>query len=161
MGRNTVDFTAEVENELCMTLPSLSVNEGMARSAVAAFCAQLNPTAVELADLKCAVSEAVTNAVVHGYRGTEGVISLRVCYTDAGRVKITVKDSGCGIADVEQAMQPLYTTDAAGERGGMGFTIMKSFMDGIRVKSAPGRGTSVTMIKRIRGAARQRAAAIS
>lgn len=151
----------KIINQFKMEFLSRSENESFARQAVSFFTAQLDPELSELTDIRTAVSEAVTNAVVHGYRGTEGVISLRVCYTDAGRVKITVKDSGCGIADVEQAMQPLYTTDAAGERGGMGFTIMKSFMDGIRVKSAPGRGTSVTMIKRIRGAARQRAAAIS
>ncbi len=151
----------KIINQFKMEFLSRSENESFARQAVSFFTAQLDPELSELTDIRTAVSEAVTNAVVHGYRGTEGVISLRVCYTDAGRVKITVKDSGCGIADVEQAMQPLYTTDAAGERGGMGFTIMKSFMDGIRVKSAPGRGTSVTMIKRIRGAARPRAAAIS
>lgn len=151
----------KIINQFKMEFLSRSENESFARQAVSFFTAQLDPELSELTDIRTAVSEAVTNAVVHGYRGTEGVISLRVCYTDAGRVKITVKDSGCGIADVEQAMQPLYTTDAAGERGGMGFTIMKSFMDGIRVKSAPGRGTSVTMIKRIRGAARQRTAAIS
>lgn len=151
----------KIINQFKMEFLSRSENESFARQAVSFFTAQLDPELSELTDIRTAVSEAVTNAVVHGYRGTEGVISLRVCYTDAGRVKITVRDSGCGIADVEQAMQPLYTTDAAGERGGMGFTIMKSFMDGIRVKSAPGRGTSVTMIKRIRGAARPRAAAIS
>lgn len=151
----------KIINQFKMEFLSRSENESFARQAVSFFTAQLDPELSELTDIRTAVSEAVTNAVVHGYRGTEGVISLRVCYTDAGRVKITVKDSGCGIADVEQAMQPLYTTDAAGERGGMGFTIMKSFMDGIRVKSAPGRGTSVTMIKRIRGVARPRAAAIS
>ena len=151
----------KIINQFKMEFLSRSENESFARQAVSFFTAQLDPELSELTDIRTAVSEAVTNAVVHGYRGTEGVISLRVCYTDAGRVKITVKDSGCGIADVEQAMQPLYTTDAAGECGGMGFTIMKSFMDGIRVKSAPGKGTSVTMIKRIRCAARPRAAAIS
>ena len=128
MGRNTVDFTAEVENELCMTLPSLSVNEGMARSAVAAFCAQLNPTAVELADLKCAVSEAVTNCIVHAYRGTVGEIRIAVKLCEGRLVQVEI---------------------AEGERSGMGFTVMESFCDSVKVRSRVDRGTTVVLCKRL------------
>ena len=149
MGRNTVDFTAEVENELCMTLPSLSVNEGMARSAVAAFCAQLNPTAVELADLKCAVSEAVTNCIVHAYRGTVGEIRIAVKLCEGRLVQVEISDRGCGIADVKQAREPLFTTDAEGERRGMGFTVMESFCDSVKVRSRVDRGTTVVLCKRL------------
>ena len=149
MGRNTVDFTAEVENEMCLTVPSLSVNEGLARSAVAAFCAQLNPTAVELDDLKCAVSEAVTNCIVHAYRDTVGEIRICVKLCEGRLVQVEISDRGCGIADVRQAREPLFTTDAAGERSGMGFTVMESFCDSVRVRSRVGRGTSVILFKRL------------
>ena len=116
MKNNRVDFSAAVENEMKLILPSLSVNEGMARAAVAAFCAQLNPTAVELADIKCAVSEAVTNCTVHAYRDTVGTIYITVKLYEDGTVKIVIRDKGCGIEDVRVARQPLYTTDAEGER---------------------------------------------
>ena len=149
--RSTVDFQAEVENELCIILPSLSVNEGIARATVAAFCAQLNPTAVELADLKCAVSEAVTNCIVHGYKDSVGTIYITLRIIEGGVIRIDIRDRGCGIPDVKIAREPLYTTDAAGERSGMGFTVMESFMDKLRVSSAIGRGTTVTMYKKIRG----------
>ena len=145
--RNTVDFQAEVENELCMILPSLSVNEGIARAAVAAFCAQLNPTAVELADLKCAVSEAVTNCIVHGYRETVGEIRICVKLCEGRLVQVEIKDRGCGIEDVKEARQPLFTTDAAGERSGMGFTVMESFTDRISVTSKPEKGTKIVLYK--------------
>ena len=147
--RTRVDFSAEVENEMKLTLPSLSVNEGMARSAVAAFCAQLNPTAVELADVKCAVSEAVTNCIVHAYRGTVGEIFLDVKLCEGRMVQIEIRDRGCGIEDVKRAREPLFTTDAEGERSGMGFTVMESFCDGVRVSSRVGRGTTVTLLKRL------------
>ena len=147
--RNTVDFSAEVENELCMTLPSLSVNEGIARAAVAAFCAQLNPTAVELADLKCAVSEAVTNCIVHAYRGTVGTVMLTAkSYADR-TLRITVADRGCGIPDVAKARTPLFTTCPDEDRCGMGFSIMESFSDKLSVVSAPGRGTRVTLVRKL------------
>lgn len=149
MGRNTVDFTAEVENEMCLTVPSLSVNEGLARAAVAAFCAQLNPTAVELADLKCAVSEAVTNCIVHAYRETTGEIRICVRLCEGRLVQVEISDRGCGIADVKQAREPLFTTDAAGERSGMGFTVMESFCDSVKVRSRIGHGTSVILLKRL------------
>ena len=148
--RNTVDFQAEVENELCMILPSLSVNEGIARAAVAAFCAQLNPTAVELADLKCAVSEAVTNCIVHGYRETVGEIRICVKLCEGRLVQVEIKDRGCGIEDVKRAREPLYTTDAENERSGMGFTVMESFCDSVRVHSKVGKGTTVILVKRLK-----------
>ncbi len=148
--RNTVDFQAEVENELCMIIPSLSVNEGIARAAVAAFCAQLNPTAVELADLKCAVSEAVTNCIVHGYRDTVGEIRICVKLCEGRLVQVEIKDRGCGIEDVKRAREPLFTTDAENERSGMGFTVMESFCDSVRVHSRVGKGTTVILMKRLR-----------
>ena len=147
--RTRVDFSAEVENEMKLTLPSLSVNEGMARSAVAAFCAQLNPTAVELADIKCAVSEAVTNCIVHAYRDTVGEIFLDVKLCEGRMVQIEIRDRGCGIEDVKRAREPLFTTDAEGERSGMDFTVMESFCDGVRVSSRVGKGTVVTLLKRL------------
>jgi stage II sporulation protein AB (anti-sigma F factor) len=147
--KNKLEFTAEVENKMQLRLPSLSVNEGMARAAVAAFCAQLNPSAVELADIKCAVSEAVTNCIVHAYRGTVGEIRITVQLCEGRFVQIEVKDRGCGIADIKQAREPLFTTDAESERSGMGFTVMESFCDGLRVSSRVGRGTTVTLLKRL------------
>lgn len=140
-------FNAKVVNKMQLKLPSLSVNEGMARAAVAAFVSQLDPTATELADIKCAVSEAVTNCIVHGYRDTVGYVRMTVKLCEGRVVRIEIADKGCGIADVKQARQPLFTTDAAGERSGMGFTVMESFTDGVRVSSKPGKGTTVTMIK--------------
>ena len=147
--RNRVDFSAAVENEMQLKLPSLSVNEGMARSAVAAFCAQLNPTALELADIKCAVSEAVTNCIVHAYRDTVGEITIGGKLCEGRLIKIDIRDRGCGIPDIKQARQPLFTTDAEGERSGMGFTVMESFCDELRVSSRVGKGTSVILLKRL------------
>ena len=149
MGKNTIDLTAEVENEMCLTMPSMSVNEGMARSAVAAFCAQLNPTSVEIADLKCAVSEAVTNCIVHAYRETVGEIRISVRLCEGRLVQVEIADRGCGIADVKQAREPLFTTDAGGERSGMGFTVMESFCDSVKVRSRVDRGTTVILLKRL------------
>ena len=149
MKNNRVDFSAAVENEMCLILPSLSVNEGMARAAVAAFCAQLNPTALELADIKCAVSEAVTNCIVHAYREEMGEIRIEVKLCEGRLIQIEIRDRGCGIENVKQAREPLFTTDAEGERSGMGFTVMESFCDELRVTSRVGRGTSVTLLKRL------------
>ena len=149
MKSNRVDFSAAVENEMKLILPSLSVNEGMARAAVAAFCAQLNPTAVELADIKCAVSEAVTNCIVHAYREETGDITIEVKLCEGRLIRIDIRDRGCGIENVKQAREPLFTTDAAGERSGMGFTVMESFCDEIRVVSRKDRGTTVTLLKRV------------
>ena len=136
-------------NEVALVFPSRSSNEGFARSAVACFAAQMDPTLNELEDIKTAVSEAVTNAIVHAYPDTIGrvVVKGRICQDNV--LEITVKDRGRGIADVEQARQPMFTTGGE-ERSGMGFTIMESFMDTLRVKSVPGRGTTVTMCRRIR-----------
>lgn len=137
------------ENRMSLSLPALSVNEGVARAAVAAFCAQKNPSATELADIKCAVSEAVTNCIVHAYRECKGDIYITVILLQGNRVRVVIRDKGCGIADVRRAREPLYTTDAAHERSGMGFTVMESFCDGVRVSSRPGRGTTVTLLKRL------------
>ena len=136
-------------NEMKIAFPSRSANEGFARSAVAAFLSQLDPAVDELADLRTAVSEAVTNCIVHGYRGTEGVIYISVkCYSDR-TVVLKIKDRGCGISDIEKCREPLYTTDESGERGGMGFAIMESFMDKMTVSSKVGSGTTVTLYKKL------------
>lgn len=139
------------KNEVRISLPSLSVNEGFARAVVAAFCAQLNPTTTEIADIKCAVSEAVTNCIVHAYRDTVGEIRITARLTSENTVEVEIKDYGCGIPDVKSARQPLYTTDAAGERSGMGFTVMESFTDSMRVRSRVGKGTTVVLIKSLNG----------
>lgn len=133
-----------------ISLAAKSINEGFARAVVAAFAARLDPTVSELADLKTAVSEAVTNCIVHAYKDSRGNAEIRLkgaIYAD-GRVVIEIKDKGCGIADVETAMQPLFTTDEAGERSGMGFTVMSAFCDGLKVRSAPEKGTTVVLTKR-------------
>lgn len=140
----------KAENYIKLEFPAKSANEALARSAVAAFAAQLDPTLDELGDLKTAVSEAVTNAIVHAYPDTAGTVWLRARILDGRRLEIVVKDKGRGIADVRQARQPLYTTGGE-ERSGMGFTIMESFMDALRVRSRPGAGTTVTLLRRIRG----------
>ena len=132
-----------------IVIPSFSVNESVARSVIAAFCAQANPTAVDIADIKCAVSEAITNCIVHGYKETVGNIYITARIYDDNTVKINIKDKGCGIEDVKRARQPLFTTDAENERSGMGFTVMESFMDKLTVRSTLGKGTSVTMSKRL------------
>ena len=137
----------EVINKMQLKLPALSANEGMARAAVAAFCAQLDPMSVELADIKCAVSEAVTNCIVHAYRDSEGWIYITVSLLEGRVAKIEIKDRGCGIENVEMARQPLYTTDAENERSGMGFTVMESFCDKVRVHSGCKKGTTVTLFK--------------
>jgi stage II sporulation protein AB (anti-sigma F factor) len=126
-----------------------SVNEGWARQIVSAFAAQLDPDIAELADIRTAVSEAVTNAIVHGYKNSGGIVYLTVSYTHDRVIRIVVRDKGCGIEDVKSAMCPLFTTDTTGERGGMGFTIMKSFTDKLHVTSHVGKGTIVVMTKRL------------
>ena len=147
----TGQFSGEILNKIQIKLPALSVNEGLARAAVAAFVSQLDPGVTEIADIKCAVSEAVTNAIVHGYRDTPetGSITVTVSILAGRAVKIEIKDKGCGIPDVGQARQPLYTTDAAGERSGMGFTVMESFTDALTVTSKVGLVTTVTMWKKL------------
>ena len=135
-------------NYIKLEFLSRSTNESFARSAVAAFAAQLDPTLDDLGDIKTAVSEAVTNAIVHAYPETLGKIVVRLRILDGGVLELTVHDWGCGIADVERAREPLYTTGGE-ERSGMGFTIMESFMDSLKVRSHPGKGTVVTMRRRI------------
>ena len=135
-------------NYIKLEFPSTGANESLARSAVAALAAQLDPTLDELGDIKTAVSEAVTNAIVHAYPDELGKISLRASIFGGNVLEIVVRDWGCGIADVEKAREPLYTTGGE-ERSGMGFTIMESFMDRLKVRSKPGHGTVVTMKRAI------------
>lgn len=146
-----------VLNELECFLPAKSVNEGVARAIVGAFLAQLDPTVEDLSDLRCAVSEAVTNAVVHGYGRQNGAdeaedrrVGLSLSILPDRVVRITVRDKGCGIEDVERARTPLFTTDPAGERSGMGFSVMEAFSDRMTVRSRPGKGTKVTLYKKMK-----------
>ena len=137
-----------MENYVTLEFLSRSSNEGCARVAAAGFAAQLDPTLDELGDIKTAVSEAVTNAIVHGYPDQLGKIVMKLKLLENNTLEITVRDWGKGIEDIQQARQPLFTTGGE-ERSGMGFTIMESFMDRLTVKSTPGRGTTVTMRRRI------------
>jgi len=137
------------ENEVKFIFPSLGTNEAFARGAVAAFLARYDPTVPQLADIKTAVSEAVTNCIVHAYPDRSGLITLTVSVFENRRVRITVADKGVGIPDVSKAMEPLYTTGNPDERSGLGFAVMQSFMDTIRVTSRPGRGTRVTLSKQL------------
>ena len=136
------------ENYITMEFPSRSVNEGFARMAVASFAAQLDPTLEELGDIRTAVSEAVTNAIVHAYPDTLGRIVVKARLLEGGGLEVTVRDWGRGIPDIAKAREPLYTTGGE-ERSGMGFTIMESFMDTLRVTSKEGQGTKVVMRRRI------------
>ena len=138
-----------VNNYMKMTIAGYSKNESLARMCAAAFLSQLDPTVEEMSDIKAAVSEAVTNCIVHGYRDTIGDIDIRMKIIDGDTFYIRISDKGTGIADIEQAMQPMFTTAPDGERAGLGFAVMESFTDKLKVKSAPGRGTTVTMMKRI------------
>ena len=136
-------------DQMSLKIESRSVNESFARVAVSAFAAQQDPTVEEISDIKTAVSEAVTNCIVHAYPASVGEIYIWVGLFDDGLVRIRIRDRGCGIIDVRQAMEPLFTTDTGEERSGMGFTVMESFMDKIKVDSDVGVGTTVTMIKKI------------
>ena len=136
------------ENYMILEFPSKSTNEAFARSAVACFAAQLDPTLEELGDIRTAVSEAVTNCIVHAYPGDLGIITLRCRILKNDTLDIVVKDKGVGIRDIEQARQPMYTTGGA-DRSGMGFTIMESFMTSFSVVSVPGKGTTVHMRRRL------------
>ncbi|MBQ8185353.1 MAG: anti-sigma F factor [Clostridia bacterium] len=140
---------AQSLNELRCAFPSLSANEAVARSVAASFCAQMNPTCDELSDIKCAVSEAVTNAIVHGYRDAVGEVTMILKIGENRLLSVEIRDRGCGIVNVEEAMRPLYTTDPENERSGMGFTIIENFMDTLRVVSSPGKGTRVIMTKKL------------
>ena len=140
----------KVLNEAKIQLESRSVNESYARVAVSAFAAQLDPTVEEINDIKTAVSEAVTNCIVHAYKNAVGKIYINVRITDDSTVEIKVRDKGCGIEDVKKAMQPLFTT-GGGDRSGLGFSVMESFSDEVKVRSAPGMGTTVKIVKKIKG----------
>lgn len=135
-------------NEVKFTFPAKSTNEAFARGAVSSFLMQLDPTISELSDIKTSVSEAVTNCIVHGYRQQGGNIYITVRIFEDNVVSIKIRDKGCGIEDIEKAMEPLFTT-AGDERAGLGFAVMQSFMDSIRVSSKPRKGTTVTLKKKI------------
>lgn len=136
-------------NVMKVNFLSRSANESFARVAVAAFITQLDPTVDEIADIKTAVSEAVTNCIVHAYRDGIGLIYITVKIFENDKVTITVKDKGCGIEDIARAMEPMYTSSPGSERAGLGFTVMQSFTDRLRVKSRPGFGTTVIMEKKL------------
>lgn len=141
----------ELKNTMELKLPSLSVNEGFARSVVGAFATQLDPTLEEIADIKTAVSEAVTNVIVHAYPDKLGDIRLFASLEDRV-IRVVIEDKGVGIRDIDQARQPFFSTAGDESRSGMGFTVMETFMDEVRITSTPGKGTSVEM-KKIIGAA--------
>ncbi len=139
----------QVKNEMKIELLSKSANEAFARISVAAFASQLDPTIEEIADIKTSVSEAVTNAIIHGYNNTEGIVKIKAkLYED--EIEIEVSDTGSGIENIEEAREPLYTTKGNLERSGMGFTIMENFMDELSVESIVGLGTKVVMTKKIK-----------
>ena len=138
----------ENANEMTLIFDSMPENEGLARVTVAAFCTQLNPTMEEVADLKTAVSEAVTNCIIHGYKGEVHKIRMN-CIRKERTIYVEIEDKGVGISDVEKAMEPLYTTRADQDRSGMGFTFMEAFMDEVKVISQVGKGTCVHMSKKI------------
>lgn len=138
-------------NEMKLTFPARSENERFARIAVSGFLSQLDPNIGEISDIKTAVSEAVTNAIVHGYKETSGEVTLVVRIFEGSRVYIKIQDKGCGMEDVRKAMEPLYTTSPEEERAGLGFTIMETFMEKVRVKSRQGKGTTVVLERTIEG----------
>ena len=139
----------KAENTTRIQFDSLSVNEAYARGAAAAFLARYDPTVPQLADLKTAVSEAVTNCIVHAYPDKIGPITMTAAIYEGGIVRITITDRGVGIPDIAKAMEPMFTTGDAEERAGLGFAVMQSFMDKVKVSSTPGRGTRVTLTKRL------------
>ncbi len=138
----------KAKNEMRLVIPSNSANESFARSTVAAFMAQLDPTIEEMTDIKTAVSEAVTNCIVHAYKDTIGNIWIEAKIYDDGRIKVQIKDRGCGIKDIAKAREPLFTTGGS-ERAGLGFAVMESFTDKLSVRSVVGKGTTVIMEKRV------------
>lgn len=138
----------KTENYIKISFPSKSVNEAFARSCIAAFCAQLDPTVEQINDIKTSVSEAVTNAIVHGYKNTVGIIYITAAINQ-NTLTVKIVDKGVGIEDVKKAMEPMYTGDPNSERAGIGFMVMSSFMDTLKVKSSLGKGTRVVMTKKI------------
>ena len=138
----------KIKNQVKFSFPAKSSNESFARSAVAAFLMQLDPTISQLSDIKTSVSEAVTNSIVHGYKQEGGLIYISVAIDENSLVTIKVRDKGCGIKDIEKAMEPLFTKGGE-ERAGLGFAVMQSFMDSVKVRSAEGKGTTVTLKKKL------------
>jgi len=138
-----------IVNEMRLDFLSCPANEAFARMVISAFVLPLNPTLEQLGDIKTSVSEAVTNAVVHGYGEKGGTIRMKAALNDLGELTVEVIDNGCGIRDIHKARQPFFTTLEESERSGMGFTVMESFMDSVHVISEPGRGTTVRMTKKI------------
>lgn len=136
-------------NEMKLTIPALSNNESYARYSVSSFAAQLDPTLEEIADIRTVVSEAVTNSIIHGYRNSKGNVYIHARYFDDRSIIIKIKDKGCGIPDIQKAIEPFYTGDPGGERGGMGFTIMSSFTDRMKVTSVLDKGTTVILEKKL------------
>ncbi len=132
---------SEIINSMKLEFDAISSNESFARQAVSSFASSLDPTLEEIADLRVIISEAVTNCIVHAYRSSPGKVYISVQMLSDRRLKIKIKDKGCGIENIEECMQPLFTTDTSGERGGMGFAIMKAFSEKFKVKSYPGKGT--------------------
>ena len=137
-----------VNNKFTMNLLAKSANESFARACIASFAAQLDPTLEEIGDIKTAVSEAVTNCIVHAYKEKIGKIYISGELLENNVIRIKIRDTGCGIENIEKAMEPLYTT-VGGERAGLGFAVMQSFMDSVRVRSSVGKGTSIVMTKKI------------
>lgn len=138
-----------IRNSARITFQSRSINEAFARSVIGGFCSQLDPTIEQLADVKTAVSEAVTNSIIHGYPDTFGVITMKMEIIEPGILKITISDKGIGIENINQAMMPMFTTGNSEERAGLGFAVMETFMDKLKVYSRPGKSTRVVMQKRI------------
>ncbi len=138
----------QINNKFSMNVMAKSANEGFARACISAFAAQLDPTLEEINDIKTAVSEAVTNCIVHAYKEKIGKIYISGELCENNIIRIKIRDAGCGIENVEKAMEPLYTT-VGGERAGLGFAVMQSFMDTVRVRSALGKGTTIVMTKKI------------
>ncbi len=138
----------KAQNKFNLKFPSKSANESFARVAVASFISQLDPTLEEMSDIKTAVSEAVTNSIVHGYSNTIGIVYITAEIFENRSVRIRIRDAGCGIENVERAMEPLFTT-VGGERSGLGFSVMQSFMDNLKVSSKPGKGTTVILSKKL------------
>ncbi|MEG2073321.1 MAG: anti-sigma F factor [Angelakisella sp.] len=132
-----------------VSFPSKSINEGLARMVVAAFAASADPTVEELCDLRTAVSEAVTNAIVHGYRDQMGEVYITARLCEGGLLSVKIQDKGCGIPDIDRAREPLYTTCKSGERAGLGFAVMEELCDRVKVRSVMGKGTTVTLEKKL------------
>lgn len=147
-GKNKI---SPISNTMKLEFPSHSKNEAFARATAGAFIAALDPTTSELSDIKCALSEAVTNCIVHAYPDKIGIIRLEIKIRTDGTVIMSIKDKGIGISDINKAREPLFTTDALGERSGMGFTVMEGFSDSVKIKSTPGKGTTVTMTRKLSG----------